>query len=835
VNRFDLKENYIVERFYNSTKINSVQHVPLLTSRTKMVIHTMVAALTVQVTLMSISIFGSNTISKLAPLINEYAYCFNVIYIFAPDSTDYEPTLVPVYLISYNQNMEHYDFKAKEEYGKPKVTNITNLQRSYVTCVVGFLLFPERAKHFRYRFPLGGLESTGYNSPVTIHVFSTGLKGVLPYGELRFRHFLQMFHKLEHPKTRDKLMVSCSFLLLYRPLGSWNSKQNYEFSPFLLPENRTWRNLTESARSINKRNLFSNSPMVQWNISNYVNWRRLISQNIPSPFAGQLSYKFNVIIQLICWEMLDAWVEVELTDFVRLVNDYWYSHVPAIMLQSVGNIRNHLIQYFNVEAVVPTTGTDFLNFVTCDGVTTPIPFHLYTSPYDLSCWLVFGLLIFLILPLGLLLFERRSVPRDKLSFYRSMVRFFISTALEVSPALPAEYETKFTVKTKLNLGVWLVFVVTLTNAYKGIVVSQIMSPRPTKSIWTNVTDMDGFVFVLSFEALNQFELTMTTSPNALGPYERVFMNLRGCHCFQTNQEFVSEFCLKLTTPEGMFVGFHRGCGNVSLVLNSKNVLLPKAFNHYFCKHEKTLEPFIDAFHRGFDFKKLSLSTLPHSAREAYMDVCHPSNFMIMKVLHSSAPSLFPFTNGVILELNPGTMTAVYKQVLDFTSNCYKTAYVDYEGRLDAFLAYNRQSRRNGGQVYIKGQNRLLTFWKGLVVSKGSYDWGNRFSHALQRLLSSGIYAIWDKWYHKNNLSDEEKMIQKYEHGKHQNVGAKSLAIDSNISTAFYLYMYCTTTALLVFLGEARQYLYMVMAEFSGFVMQASVSMRTAICTKANNK
>jgi len=180
-------------------------------------------------------------------------------------------------------------------------------------------------------------------------------------------------------------------------------------------------------------------------------------------------------------------------------------------------------------------------------------------------------------------------------------------------------------------------------------------------------------------------------------------------------------------------------------------------------------------------------------------------------------SSFPFTNAVLLNLGVKGTTTVFDKVLNFTSNWYRTGYVDYDIRLDAFLAHSRSGPRDGGILYHKGKNQLLRKMTGFFFQPSP---GTREMHQyFQRLLSTGIYFIWDKWYHRKYLSEDQELIQTYKERLRAENSPKPLQMGTNMCTAFFIYLFCISLSLVLILYESKIQLYLILTEFRIFYVR----------------
>jgi len=558
-------------------------------------------------------------VPHLHTLIAEYEECVSVIYIFSTEKTDYNPTSVPVYITT----------------NKAKTDNewipMINAGKFLMACVLVFYIFPERLqKETEWQRRITGLERNSrqilsgmYSYSVTGHIFSADWNTIMhTMQETSYTSsVLLLFHHqtLQTSHLNNTNMIWTSFI----KFGLSQSLPPNDFTaslpaPFrLIPLDGTEigsvRRVIEenSLRIFNNNRFYSFTKHSEMNRSNLLSIGRIISNTLGSPFSYALNVKrseslyfeFHRIVQLLCGEMLDMWMEndiiTESSGWLRWdIRDPSGPYLPDMLLHSIGNLKS-LYSSEYIVGLVPT-GFEFMNFVTCDGVSVPVSFEFYINPYDFGSWLTFLVLVILIIPLVLVLFENgiRLLTGNDVRLFGQIVQFVLSSTLEVSPSIPSEY--KFRRETKGILGLWLILVVTLTNAYKGIVVSDLTSNRPEAYTWTNVTDMSGFTYVLSQDVTDELNFGKEIQ-NAVGGYEKVALNLRSCGCFPEDQEFISDFCIKMNQdlrdyPEEDL----KKCTNLSSHLVSGNIMLPQTFKINFCSLNDEMQPFIDSWRHDLD-------------------------------------------------------------------------------------------------------------------------------------------------------------------------------------------------------------------------------------------
>jgi hypothetical protein len=142
-----------------------------------------------------------------------------------------------------------------------------------------------------------------------------------------------------------------------------------------------------------------------------------------------------------------------------------------------------------------------MKFVTCDGVDGLVSFRLYVKPYDLASWLLIMCLSILILPatvwFGIQTADRIQSTGLKMdNLLSSSLLFNLSTSLDVSPTLSPRLtrHPRLSLLINMTLGLWVVACVTLVNAYRGLIVSELTSFPTLTQTYSKISQTDGFLF-----------------------------------------------------------------------------------------------------------------------------------------------------------------------------------------------------------------------------------------------------------------------------------------------------------------------------------------------------
>jgi hypothetical protein len=169
---------------------------------------------------------------------------------------------------------------------------------------------------------------------------------------------------------------------------------------------------------------------------------------------------------------------------------------------------------FNNEQFVIVLHENYLKFVTCHGVHTPLDFHLYVRPFEMWSWafiVIYGLLI---IPLSILILYWASqwaldkiLPfslSESIQLFTDLLFYKYAAVLEnvqnespVLKRLPLIGPVKFY---NIIFASWILILVVLTNAYRGLVVSDLTSPRELTGGFDSLSNRTNMTLYVSLHA-----------------------------------------------------------------------------------------------------------------------------------------------------------------------------------------------------------------------------------------------------------------------------------------------------------------------------------------------
>jgi hypothetical protein len=160
--------------------------------------------------------------------------------------------------------------------------------------------------------------------------------------------------------------------------------------------------------------------------------------------------------------------------------------------------------------------------------------------------------------------------------------------------------------------------------------------------------------------------------------------------------------------------------------------------------------------------------------------------------------MLPFENALILGgYTTDSIENDFSIIFNITRKCDGTAYFAEKSNLDAFVKTNEFE---GHATYLKGDEQVLPFTKGYTVSSDSFA-PDLFYHALQRLMASGIYHVWNRWNNHLSPKSPEIILKKIQKEEVQRKGPKPLNMKSNLKTIFLIFIFCVSASAVAFIGE----------------------------------
>jgi len=503
------------------------------------------------------------------------------------------------------------------------------------------------------------------------------------------------------------------------------------------------------------------------NASNYNRLADIIRDHFKSPYKKKDKI-YGLTFAVLTLEALDGWIlkrnpkldvlEGFLTKYVSNFGMGMTLVTPVTRGYEyrVEKSLNYLLVHF---------GYDYMNFITCDGVRQDISFNFYMAPYDYGSWLTIFGFSFIMLPLTVwVLFQSRlqtSISADQhLNLLIDLVYFNISFGLDVGAELPNVLKKAPRALENANriLGLWILLLIVLVNAYKGIVTTELTAAAAVTTTHFNITKMDGFTYFVSAEFFQILQETdIREALLNFGTRVADVPNLRACVCNPDIPEAVPIICASSSFSYCSSQLYSRcpetdTCEEVNSKLESIGIQkMRPTRSKSFCTYERGHEAIQAWFEQYRGNKTIAFHSTSH--------YCGSMTAINQFKWRRNSSLLFPFktafiysipeiegnnvqNNKPLMPLPPGVnKSSIRKHVLDLTSKCAKTAYVGRELEVDTFRAYAERPE-NGGLRYRKG-DKIYTFKTGWALTH-DFPLAPTLYKRMLLLVAFGIEQIWTR-------------------------------------------------------------------------------------------
>jgi len=727
---------------------------------------------------------GSSVIMGLDNVINQYSKCFNIVHFCDVNGSRFLGTKVPVYLLT-------------------RFLNISNLPNTkHLSCVIKFVLFPERLPGRYFKFDI----HRGIKSRLQTRHFFTTRGDADMTGQLSARVSTGniVIHLLRSESRTPEIFQTLVTVLYF-------VSKNYRGVVRLSGADISLEREIENKSRLIRRSGVPNDR--RYNGTEFISVASLMNSKFGNPF------KFENKIRM-SWE---AGLETTIFDFKQIC---WMLSMEAQgiwlppnmagvdsthLLYNIYNEAKYHVSEFSKEELAEAqrdllviTGTTSTNFATCDGVVQKVSFQFYVNPYDQTCWIIYLSTVLFILPLFVVLIQHQDLSKAAYAqLYTHIAEFCVFNAMDICPDIPDKYKMHFKRETILILGLWLVANVTLGNAYKGIVTSDLTAPYFITSKWTNVSETPGFLYVAGRELANTLWEHVQYRKLASNQNEFLANPIRGCTCFSEDEDFIHELCRASWHDNYLDPWNLSRCPEIRKEFNQRDVHLPQKSEVYCAGAEAVLIEHKNVSNYGMEYPRFKSDLRWSYLGRLAVSFCRTfvyfdnSNGSSMKGIRHQ----FPFLNSILEEIptfveygrkDKIDLKTQFSMVSDQTSTCNRTAYLNTDSKLDAFLAHSEMTSRI---VYRKGKETLLPFWDGFLFKESSWYSG------MQTLMASGIYNIWEKWYNLQYPTEEHQIIKNYTKLMAKNSRVTKLTMQTNIWSVFLIYFTLIHFCFIAFIAE----------------------------------
>jgi len=437
------------------------------------------------------------------------------------------------------------------------------------------------------------------------------------------------------------------------------------------------------------------------------------------------------------------------------------------------------------EIGIVLTGSAEMRFVTCNGVTEKTSFIIYVLPYDWLSWICILLCPTVALPASIVLvslFQRCPNGRRLkflLNFYlRAMVSclsFLVDVSTSISDSVFQSMGSLY--KYRLIFGAWLMALVVIVNAYKGLVTSYLLAPLGPLDKWTNYNQLDGFRPFVGIHYSSQ--LLMDVRPP---PIEKLHFRILCCQCileFNNTYSIICDLYTKVSVDAGEDVEYH--CKSI-LDINVNKKYRDKPPTQETCRNITLIL---------LDVTWTLLMNRPLGKN-------HPQDFlpMIKRVLPKY--QYIPFN-----ELKDAYNLRPIIEYFPDLEECEKTVMVEDETKLRNLVIASQYKNIKYGKNpphYSMGHESFFKSNLGLLFR--SIEKNNIHYKTMQVMLQSGIHQLWMRW--AGFVSEDPSpadILRMKEAVTYYRALPKKLIINGNIRTLLIAFSTLTSAVGICFLIE----------------------------------
>jgi len=523
----------------------------------------------------------------------------------------------------------------------------------------------------------------------------------------------------------------------------------------------------------------------------------VVSKAFNNPFK-KYGQNNDESFQILALEAFDGWIygEQNMKEFLDPPqNSHSITMNLALLLKfNRDHIKDSITGDTNavVEYLLVPTGDEFMNFITCDGVSPRISFRFYVAPYDVISELAFLSMSFLWLPLAILFLFNLVSPKKfkwttQLSLVFDIVYFNIALAFEIGLDIPKILK-KFPTAYRWGrtvLGLWSLLTVILVNAYKGLVTTELTSHRPVSHAFFNISEMEGFTFYVDSPFYAKFEPLlekMGIATSYLGMRGVDVSNLKACLCNLDIVEVIPKICVEEDYCQFFNIPCPANdtCDDIKSKLNALGMETERLRSSYpsFCTYFKgspEIQFLLENYRSSGELDFEVVKKTSHGGGTRW--TCGRISAINQHEFNKYSP--LPFKKAFIEQLKHENSNRTWS-IFNATSNCDKTAYIDYGDELDAFGIMAESSSKDRIR-YRKGRANILYAWRGIELYVLSYEAIILYERYLL-LMAHGIFHVWHKWHKIHHPTDSEIIIQRFSRRLQP---PEPLTMNSNVITIFY--------------------------------------------------
>jgi len=371
-------------------------------------------------------------------------------------------------------------------------------------------------------------------------------------------------------------------------------------------------------------------------------------------------------------------------------------------------------------------------FATCNGVMKKVAFSLYSNPYDLLSWIWILLSSFLIIPSSIALLGKlknmKCSTHETMKLYMRSLSSSVFLLIDVGIGITDTFlvATGLLNIVRLIFGPWLLILIVIVNAYKGLITSYMLAPLKPTDLWTHISQLDGFfVFASGWEYYNKL----------LSEYQDmsvISLDPIGCNCME-----LGITPLKHSSPELHIPEFYDNCTHYQSIK----------------KHVPPLQSLYSTF--TSDAVSQCATHRFQAANSSWLHVRYPSDTQLTHSRETTLdlhPKMGQFINAWY---SGGHGNVDYFPLIEA---CGKTASVEDDYKLKKLIiqsGYKRVTSKPPKEPihFSTGNNSFLSDWmffrfpvEPTLLIKSYVKYVEEYKYQrFQKLMAFGIYPLWEKW------------------------------------------------------------------------------------------
>jgi len=431
----------------------------------------------------------------------------------------------------------------------------------------------------------------------------------------------------------------------------------------------------------------------------------------------------------------------------------------------------------NSGSVVPRvalTGSMQKRFATCNGVMKKVAFSLYSNPYDPLGWVLILLSSFLIIPSSIAVLGKlknmRFSTHDTIKLYLSSLSSSVFLLIDVGISISDTFlvATGLLNIVRLIFGPWLLVLIVIVNAYKGLITSYMLSPLKPTELWTHISQLDGF-FVFASGREYYSKILVENGSKVIG------VDPIGCDCMEIGITTSKYPSLELEFPE-----FYDNCTHYQSI--KKNV------------------PPLQSLYTTFT-NDLASQCATHKFHDnsTWLHVRYLGDTRLLQS-RGTTPDLLPknmgqFINEQYMDKGGGV------DHFPLIEACEKTASVEDDYKLKQLIiqsGYKRVTSKPPKEPihFSTGIHAFLSHWISFrfpVDSEIALEFYIKYVEEykyerFQKLMAFGIYPLWKKWSRILLESPSALEFAKMEEAidGYNNI-PKVLGLDGNVKSIFVIW------------------------------------------------